>query len=225
MILPDLTSLKLSLRLAALTTTLLFIVSIPLAHWLATTTSRYKVIFEALTALPLVLPPTVLGFYLLLAFGNHGLIGQTWSHIFKTPLAFSFVGLVIASVIYSLPFVVQPLQTSFSAINENYLETASTLGASFLDRFFTVKLPLAKRGLITAAVLGFTHTLGEFGVVLMIGGNIPGKTQLVSIDIYNQVELFHYHDANVLSLLLLLTSFITLIILYTYNHEALRIKL
>ena len=225
MTLPDLTSLKLSLRLATVTTIILFILGIPLAHWLAATKSKLKIYVEAVTALPLVLPPTVLGFYLLLALGSHGLIGKSWSLLSDHSLAFSFYGLVIGSVIYSLPFVIQPLQTAFEAIGEWPQETAATLGASPLDRFMTIKLPLAKRGLITAAVLGFTHTLGEFGVVLMIGGNIPGKTQLVSIDIYNKVELFQYHQANFLSLVLLAVSFITLVILYRFNHKGMRLKI
>ena len=175
----DISALWVTLRLAFVSTLILLLLGMPLAWWLARTHSGLKAIIEALVALPLVLPPTVLGFYLLIAMAPGGIIGGLTSH----GLAFSFAGLVIGSVLYSLPFVVQPLQNAFSAINPSSLEAASTLRASALDRFFSIVLPLSRPGLITAATLGFAHTVGEFGVVLMIGGNIPGETHVLSIAI------------------------------------------
>ena len=187
----DLSALWVSLQLATVSTLLLLILGTPLAWWLAHTRWKYKALLEALIALPLVLPPTVLGFYLLLALGPNGPIGGTMVWLGQQSLAFTFTGLVLGSVIYSLPFVVQPLQSAFSSIGARPMELAATLGASPLDRFCTVALPLARSGFITAAVLGFAHTLGEFGVVLMIGGNIPGETQVLSIAIYNQIGRAH----------------------------------
>lgn len=214
----DFTSLLLSLRLAFISLIILLCIGLPLANWLAFSPKRFKIIIEALVAMPLVLPPTVLGFYLLVALNPDNFIGYWWFALTDSTLVFNFSGLVIGSVLYSLPFVVQPLQSAFSMINKHQLEAASTLGARPLDRFFSIKLPLIKKGFITACVLGFAHTLGEFGVVLMIGGNIPGKTQLISIDIYNKVALFQYGQANKLALILLIFSFIALIFLYGYQH-------
>ncbi len=207
----DLTALVLTLKLASLTTIILLLIGTPLAWWLARSPWRFKFILEALIALPLVLPPTVLGFYLLMALGSQGL--------FNPPLAFSFTGLLIGSVFYSLPFVVQPLQSSFKAIGNRPLEVAATLGASRLDSFITVVVPLARPGFITAAVLGFAHTLGEFGVVLMIGGNIPGETQVLSIAIYDHVEALEYSQAHWLSAGLLMLSFVLLLSVYALNRR------
>lgn len=215
----DLTSLVITLKLAALTTLILLLIGTPLAWWLSRTRWRFKFLLEAIIALPLVLPPTVLGFYLLLALGPNGPIGQLMKAIGGQPLAFSFTGLVIGSVFYSMPFVVQPLQSAFNAIGDRPLEVAATLRASPLDRFFTVVIPLARPGFITAAVLGFAHTIGEFGVVLMIGGNIPGETQVLSIAIYDHVETLQYTQAHWLSGGLLLLSFILLISVYALNRR------
>jgi len=184
----DITALIITLRLAATTTIILLIVGTPIAWWLANTRSRLRSTIEAIIALPLVLPPTVLGFYLLLAFSPDGPVGKAVAALGLPSLAFSFTGLVLGSVIYSMPFVVQPLQNSFVSLGKRPLEVAATLGASAIDRFISVVLPLSKMGYLTAAVLGFAHTLGEFGVVLMIGGNIPGQTQVLSIAIYDHVE-------------------------------------
>lgn len=201
----DVQALWVTLRLALVSTLILLLLGTPLAWWLAHTRSRFKTVAEAVVALPLVLPPTVLGFYLLIALAPAG-------------LAFSFTGLVIGSVLYSLPFVVQPLQNAFSAISPASLEAASTLRASPLDRFFSIALPLSRSGLITAATLGFAHTIGEFGVVLMIGGNIPGETQVLSIAIYDHVEALEYAQAHWLSAGLLLFSFVILFLVYSQNH-------
>lgn len=216
---PDLAALWLSLKLAAVTTIVLLILGTPLAWWLATTRSRFKTPIEAVVALPLVLPPTVLGFYLLLTLGPRGWIGAPWSALGASPLVFSFFGLVIGSVFYSLPFVVQPLQSAFETTGARYLEAAATLRATPLDRFFTIALPLARRGAITAAVLGFAHTLGEFGVVLMLGGNIPGRTRTASIAIYDHVEGLEYASAHRLSLILLVMSFVLLWSVFLINRR------
>jgi molybdate transport system permease protein len=213
----DLTALLTTLKLAALTTVILLIVGAPIAWWLSRTHSKAKASVEALVALPLILPPTVLGFYLLLALGAHGPIGQLSAALGLGPLAFTFTGLIIGSVFYSLPFVVQPLQSAFEAVGKRPLEVASTLGASPWDVFFSVAVPLARPGFLTAIVLGFAHTVGEFGVVLMIGGNIPGETQVLSIAIYDHVEAMDYARAHVLSGGLLLLSFILLLSVYTLN--------
>jgi len=208
-------SLLLTAQLAAVTTVILLVLGTPLAWWLVRSPWRWKTAMEAVVALPLVLPPTVLGFYLLLALGPQGLVGAPWFSATGTTLTFSFTGLVIGSVIYSLPFVVQPLQNAYAAVSDDVLEAAATLRAAPLDRFFTVVLPQARRGFITAAVLGFTHTVGEFGVVLMIGGNIPGKTQVLSIVVYDRVEALRYGEAHLLAGTLLTFSFIALLALYS----------
>jgi molybdate transport system permease protein len=210
----DITALFLTLKLALLTTIILLVLGTPLAWWLARSQWRFKFLLEALIALPLVLPPTVLGFYLLLSLGPRGFVGRLMQALGGEALAFSFSGLVVGSVIYSLPFVVQPLQDTFHAIGKRPLEVAATLRASPLDRFLTVVLPLAKSGFITASMLGFAHTLGEFGVVLMLGGNIPGETQVLSIAIYNHVESLEYTQAHLLSAGLLLLSFLMMLTVY-----------
>jgi len=215
----DLAALAITLKLAALTTLILLAIGTPLAWWLARSRWRFKFIVEAVVALPLVLPPTVLGFYLLIALGPHGPIGGLMETLGGRPLAFTFTGLVIGSVFYSLPFVVQPLQSAFTTIGGRPLEVAATLRASPLDRFFTVAVPLARSGFLTAAVLGFAHTLGEFGVVLMIGGNIPGVTQVLSIAIYDHVEALEYSQAHWLSGALLLFSFLMLTVVYLLNRR------
>jgi len=199
--------LLLSLRLAAVATAVLLALGTPLAWWLARTRSVLRPAIEAIVALPLVLPPTVLGFYLLLALGPRGAVGAAWSAIGGAPLVFSFPGLVVGSVLYSLPFVVQPLQASFEALGRRPLDVAATLGASAMDRFFSVALPLNRSTLVAAATLGFAHTLGEFGVVLMIGGNIPDETRVASIAVYDHVEALRYADAHRLSAVLLVVAF------------------
>ncbi len=216
---PDLAALALTLQLATITTLILLALGTPLAWWLARTPWRYRFVLESLIALPLVLPPTVLGFYLLIALGPNGPLGRLMPALGLEPLAFSFSGLVVGSVLYSLPFVVQPLQTAFRAVGDRPLEVAATLRASPLDAFFTVAIPLAKPGFLTATVLGFAHTLGEFGVVLMIGGNIPGETQVLSIAIYEHVEALEYGRAHWLSGSLLALSFILLMSLYAVNRR------
>lgn len=213
----DLAAISLSLRLAATVTLLLLLLGTPLAWWLARTRSWWKRPVTAVVALPLVLPPTVLGFYLLVAFGPFGLVGRLIDSIGLQLLPFTFTGLVVASMLYSLPFVVQPLQNAFEAIGERPLEVAATLGAGPLDRFFSVAVPLARRGFVTGGVLGFAHTIGEFGVVLMIGGNIPGETRVVSVQIYDYVEAFQYDQAHGLAAVLLASSFLTLLVLYAIN--------
>jgi len=210
----------LTLKLAVVATILLLVVATPLAWWLSRTKSRSKPAIEALVALPLVLPPTVLGFYLLLILGPHGPVGSLVDAIGGPRLVFTFAGLVIASVLYSLPFVVQPLQNAFEAIGSAPLETAATLGAGARDRFLSIVLPLARPGFITAATLGFAHTLGEFGVVLMIGGNIPGKTNVLSVAIYDHVEMMEYTQAHWLSAGLLLASFAVLLLVFLVNRRS-----
>lgn len=215
----DFGPLWLTLELALVTVIVLLIVGTPLAWWLAHTRSRLRPVFEAAVAMPLVLPPTVLGFYLLVLLGPKGAIGAWWVDLTGSTLTFSFSGLVVASVIYSLPFVVQPLQGAFEAIGKRPLEAAWTLGASKLDAFLTVASPMAGRGYLTAAVLGFAHTLGEFGVVLLVGGNIPGETKVVSIAIYEHVETLNYAAAHVLSAVLLAFSFAVLLLVYAVNRR------
>jgi len=215
----DLTALALTLKLAIISTLVLLLIGMPLAWWLARSQWRYKFVVEAMVALPLVLPPTVLGFYLLITFSPTSWFGGLLESIHGTPLAFTFTGLVIGSVIYSLPFVVQPLQNAFAAVSVRSMEVAATLRASPLDRFWNVAVPLAKPGFISAAVLGFAHTIGEFGVVLMIGGNIPGETQLASIAIYEHVESLQYLNAHLLAGALLLLSFVLLMIVYATNRQ------
>lgn len=214
----DITAFGITLQLAAVTTVILLLVGTPLALWLARTRTRFKPLLEAVVALPLVLPPTVLGFYLLLALAPDGVIGGPWQALGGGPLVFTFAGLVVGSVFYSLPFVVQPLQNAFEAVGTEPLEAAGTLGAGPLDRFFTVTVPLARRGFLTAATLGFAHTIGEFGVVLMIGGNIPGRTQVVSIAIYDHVESLAYGQAHVLSAVLVAFAFAVLLAVYAVNR-------
>ncbi|MEW7976229.1 MAG: molybdate ABC transporter permease subunit [Candidatus Sedimenticola endophacoides] len=215
----DIAALWVTLKLALTTTLVLLLGGTPLAWWLARTRTLMKPAIEAVLALPLVLPPTVIGFYLLIALGPNGPIGGAMRWLGGPSPAFTFSGLVIGSVIYSLPFVVQPLHNAFSAIGERPLEVAATLRASPRDRFFSVVLPLARPGFITAAVLGFAHTVGEFGVVLMIGGNIPGETQVLSIAIYDHVEALEYTQAHWLSGGLLLFSFLMLIGVYAVNRR------
>jgi len=201
----------LTLKLASLVTVLLMLIGTPIAWWLARTRSPIKEAVATVVSLPLVLPPTVLGFYLLLALGPKGWIGQTWQLAFGHPLTFTFAGLVVGSVIYSMPFVVQPIRNAFEAFGEAPLEAAATLRASPVDRFFTVALPLATPGLVTGAVLGFAHTVGEFGVVLMIGGNIPGQTKVLSVAIYDYVETLEWDKANWLAGGMLAFSFVVIL--------------
>jgi molybdate transport system permease protein len=209
----------LTLQLGLISTGLLLAIGAPIAWWLAFTDSRWRVPVEALTTLPLVLPPTVLGFYLLILMGPAGWLGRWWVAITGDTLAFSFSGLVVASMVHSLPFVVQPLRQAFQDVGRGPLEEAATLGAGPLDRFFTVGLPLSLRGVITAFVLGFAHVLGEFGVVLMVGGNIPGETKVVSITIYESVETLDYGTAHILSLGLLVVSFMVLLVVFTASRS------
>ncbi len=206
--------LWLTLELASVTTLLLIIVGTPVAFWLAFTSSRIKPIAEVFVAMPLVLPPTVLGFYLLILFKPNGVIGGLWYDLTGQSLLFSFSGLVVASVIYSFPFVVQPLQNSFVAVGRSPLEKASTMGLSRVSRLFKVLIPQAKRGYITATVLGFTHTVGEFGVVLMVGGNLPRETRVVSIAIYDLVETSNFAKAHALSALVVMLAFVLLLIVF-----------
>ena len=215
----DIATIWLTLRLATTVTILLLIFATPVAWWLAKTQSWFKGPVSAIVALPLVLPPTVLGFYLLLAMGPNGAIGQFTQALGLGTLPFTFWGLVVASMVYSMPFVVQPLQNAFTSIGSRPLEVAATLRASPLDRFFTIVIPMAKPGFITASVLGFAHTLGEFGVVLMIGGNIPGSTQVASIAIYDHVEALEYGQAHWLAGSLLLLSFLLLVVVYGANRR------
>lgn len=214
---PDLGPLWLTLQLAAVTTVLLLLIGTPIAWWLACTRSRWKVPVEALTALPLVLPPTVLGFYLLLLMSPASPLGSFWVDLTGDSLTFSFTGLVIASVIYSLPFMVQPLASAFDVIGRRPLEAAASLRASPLDTFFSVVVPLSARGFLSAIVLTFVHTIGEFGVVLMVGGNIPGETRVISIAIYEHVETLNYSDAHTLSLGLMAFALIALLVTYSFG--------
>ncbi len=207
----------LTLQLAGLTTLILLVLGTPLAWWLARTRSWAKGPVGAVVALPLVLPPTVLGFYLLVTMGPDGPVGRLTQALGLGLLPFSFAGLVVGSVLYSLPFVVQPLQNAFEAIGERPLEVASTLRASPLDTFFSVVLPLARPGYLTATVMGFAHTVGEFGVVLMIGGNIPGQTRVVSVQIYDHVEALEYTQAHWLAGGMVAFSFAVLLVLYVLN--------
>ncbi len=213
-------ALLLSARLALSVSAILFVVGVPLAYWLAYSRWRWKFLLEAVVALPLVLPPTVLGFYMLLAMGPRGALGKLWSAAFGHGLAFTFAGLVIASVLYSLPFAVQPLIASFETIDRKLLDASAVLGAGRLRTFFRVVLPLSIPGVITAVVLSFAHTLGEFGVVLMVGGNLPGVTRTVSIDIYDRAQSLDYAGASHTALLLLLISFAILSAVYGINRSA-----
>ena len=219
MTLPELAPLWLTIRLAAVTTCLLMVIGTPLAWWLSHTRSRLKPVAEAVTALPLVLPPTVLGFYLLVFLSPDAPLGAAWRGVTGSALTFSFSGLVVASILYSLPFTVQPLQAAFEAVGRRPLEAAAACGAGPLDRFLTVASPLALRGYLTAIVLSFAHTIGEFGVVLMVGGNIPGRTKVISIAIYEHVETLDYAQAHALSAVLLTFSFVVLVTVYTVNRR------
>lgn len=213
----DFGAIWLTLRLATVTTLLLLLIGTPIAWWLARTRSWAKGPVGALVALPIVLPPSVIGFYLLLAMGPHGPIGQLTQALGLGMLPFTFWGLVVGSVFYSMPFVIQPIQNAFEAIGERPLEVAATLRASPLDSFLSVVLPLAKPGFLTATVLGFAHTVGEFGVVLMIGGNIPDKTRVVSVQIYDHVEALEYTEAHWLAAVMVAFSFVVLLLLYLFN--------
>ena len=211
--------LWLSVQLATLTMVILIVVGTPLAWWLARTSSRLRPMVQAIVALPIVLPPTVLGFYLLIVLGPNGAIGSWWVELTGSALTFSFTGLVIASCFYSLPFAVQPLLGAFEALDRRDLEAAWTLGASRLDAFFSIAVPLSVRGFLGAAVLSFAHTLGEFGVVLMVGGNIPGETRVISIAIYDSVESLNYASAHQLSAILLVFAFLILLTMFVINRR------
>lgn len=210
----DISALITTLELSAITTLLLLIIGLPLAWWLARTSLWIKYPIQAIIALPLVLPPTVLGFYLLIFLSAQGILAPFYRFFDMAPFAFSFTGLVIGSMVYSLPFVIQPLYVNFRSISSNYLNLATTLGAKPLDRFVTIVLPLSKNGILMATVLGFAHTVGEFGIILMIGGNIPDKTRVLSIAIYDHVESLQYANAHVISALLMVFSLITLMIIF-----------
>lgn len=212
--------LSLSLALAATTTLILLLIGTPIAWWLAATRSRAKPVAQALVALPIVLPPTVMGFYLLILLGPGGAIGSWWVTLTGQALTFSFTGLVIASCFYSLPFVVQPLQQAFESLGRRELEAAWTLGASKFDAFRSIALPLCAHGVLTASVLSFAHTLGEFGVVLMVGGSIPGETRVISIAIFEHVESLNYAAAHRLSLMLLGLAFAVLLLTFVVNRRA-----
>jgi len=213
----DLAAIWLTIRLAGITTLLLLLIGTPIAWWLARTRSWWKGPVGAVVALPLVLPPTVLGFYLLLAMGPHGPVGQFTQTLGLGLLPFTFWGLVVGSVFYSMPFVVQPIQNAIEALGARPLEVAATLRAGPWDCFWSVVVPLARPGFITAAILGFAHTVGEFGVVLMIGGNIPGATRVVSVQIYDHVEAMEYAEAHWLAGAMVVFSFLVLLALYTFN--------
>lgn len=215
----DLQALALTLRLAAITVAVLLLLGTPLAWWLSQTRWRAAVAIEALVAMPLVLPPTIIGFYLLIAMGPAGWIGAPFLSLTGQTLSFSFTGLVVASVFYSLPFVVQPLQNAFQAIGREPLEMAATLGATRWQGFVRVVLPLARRGFLTALVMGFAHTMGEFGVVLMVGGSIPGETRVVSIALYEAVESLNYGSAHRLAAILMLFSYAVVLLVYLINRR------
>jgi len=213
------TALFLTLKLALIVCTVLLVIGMPIAAWLSFTRWRWKFLIESVVALPLVLPPTVLGFYVLVALGSNSPIGRWYHHLTGHGLAFTFEGLAIASVIYSLPFTVQPMVAAFSQVDRNLINASSILGASSLRTFFRIVLPLSVAGVVTGIVLSFAHTLGEFGVVLMVGGNIPGVTQTISIAIYDKVQALDYASANRMALLLLIFSFVTLSITYAVNRR------
>jgi molybdate transport system permease protein len=212
-------ALLLSIRLAVCVSVILFVIGMPLAYWLAYSRWRGKFLVESIVALPLVLPPTVLGFYVLVAMGPRGPLGKLWQAAFGHGLAFTFTGLVLASILYSLPFTVQPLVASLERVDRQLLEASAVLGAGRLRTLWRVILPLSVPGVITALVLSFAHTLGEFGVVLMVGGNLPGVTRTVSIDIYDHVQSLEYAEANRMALVLLLFSFVVLSVVYGVNRQ------
>jgi len=214
-------SLWLTLKLAFITTLLLFIIGTPLAYWLSTTKSKTKPIWETLVSMPLILPPTVLGFYLLIAFGQSSFLGKFLEDVLGLQLVFSFSGLVLASFIYSLPFMVHPIQSGFSSLPVYLKEAAYSLGKSKITTFFKILIPNIKPALLTGIVLSFAHTIGEFGVVLMIGGNLPGETRVASIAIYDEVEALNYSNANTLSLILFVLSFCILLCVYLINNKSL----
>ncbi|MEO2071306.1 MAG: molybdate ABC transporter permease subunit [Zunongwangia sp.] len=214
-------SLWLTLKLASITTLLLFIIGTPLAYWLSATKSKTKPIWETLVSMPLILPPTVLGFYLLIAFGQSSFLGKFLEDVFGLQLVFSFSGLVLASFIYSLPFMVHPIQSGFSSLPVYLKEAAYSLGKSKITTFFKILIPNIKPALLTGIVLSFAHTIGEFGVVLMIGGNLPGETRVASIAIYDEVEALNYSNANTLSLILFVLSFCILLCVYLINNKSL----
>ncbi len=218
----DIQSIWLTIKLAVIVTLILLVVGTPIAWWLARSKSRLKGVFGAVVAMPLVLPPSVLGFYLLLAMGPNGPVGHLTRVLGIGALPFTFWGLVLASVFYSLPFMVQPLQSAFESIGDRPLEVAATLGASPLDAFFTVALPLARPGFLTASILTFAHTVGEFGVVLMIGGNIPGVSRVASVQIYDHVEALEYAQAHRMAAVMLVFSFLVLLALYAWRPGALK---
>ncbi len=221
----DWQAFRLTVELAVIVSAILLVAGLPLAHWLAFSEWRGKFLIETLVSLPIVLPPTVLGFYVLVALGSRSPLGRWWQSLTGHTLAFTFSGLVIGSILYSLPFAVQPFAASFSAVDRKLLAAAATLGASPMRTFWRVVVPLSTPGLITGVVLAFAHTMGEFGVVLMVGGNIPGVTRTVSISIYDQVQATDYASANGMSLLLLIFCFVTLAVVYGLNHSTLRQKL
>jgi molybdate transport system permease protein len=216
----DWQAFRLTVELACLVSSILFLAGLPLAYWIAFSSWRWKFMVEALVALPIVLPPTVLGFYLLVALGSRSPFGQWWQSATGHTLAFTFTGLVIGSLLYSLPFAVQPFAASFSSVDRKLLAASATLGASPLHTFFRVVVPLSTSGLITGVALAFAHTMGEFGVVLMIGGNIPGVTRTLSISIYDQVEASNYASANGMALLLLVFCFVVLAVIYGLHRRA-----
>ena len=211
--------LLLSLKLSSVTTLLLLVLGVPFTYWLVFTRFRWKFLVESMVALPLVLPPTVLGFYLLIAIGGNSFIGQWYESVFNKPLAFSFQGLVFGSFLYSLPFAVQPIQTAFASVDKKLLEASWSLGRSNVYTFFRVILPLSRHGIITGCVLSFAHTLGEFGVILMIGGNIPGITRVASVAIYDEVQSLNYGSANMYAAILLSFSFVILALVYFLNRR------
>jgi len=216
---PDLISLVITLKLALITTMVLFIIGTPLAWWLARTDHLARIFIEPLVALPIVLPPTVLGFYFLILFSPNNPVGQLWYSLTEHTLSFSFQGLVIGSVIYSLPFYVQPLQVAFESVRQEFLDAAATLGAGPADRFFNIVAPMSRRGFVVAGTLAFAHTVGEFGIVLMIGGNIPGETRVLSIALYDHVESLQYDKAHLLAVGLLIFSFSLLFVVYFLNSR------
>jgi len=220
----DLTSLWLSFKLAAITVVILLIIGIPLAKWLAFSTHKSVPFVNSIVVLPLVLPPTVLGFYLLTIMRNESWLGSLFIKFADTQLIFSFTGLVIASVVYSLPFVVQPMIATFNSIGKETVNTALSIGASKRTIFWKIILPLSKKGIVSASILGFVHTLGEFGIVMMVGGNIPNQTRVVSIDIFNHVENLEFHQANQLSLILVILSFIVIFWMNLNNRNNLIVK-
>jgi molybdate transport system permease protein len=215
----DFTPFWLSFKLAGVTTLILFIIALPLAWWLSQTSSKSKPFFEALTALPIVLPPSVLGFYLLVVLSPNSALGMFVENLFGVKLVFSFTGLVIASCFYSLPFMVQPLQSGFEALNTHMIEASYLAGKSKLQTVLKVALPNIKPSLITALIITFAHTVGEFGVVLMVGGSIPGETKVASVAIYEMVEVMEYGNAHIYSAIMVAMSFFVLLAVYVFNHK------